>query len=162
MDMIINKILDSFRREGTINTETVNIIQNDKTLRKDLITYFRKNQDRKFALALLDEFISIRKSPEGIMPFEDLMLACYILGLHHHIEDCLKIWEAKITDFDTYCGLDIQLIGFAGIKETIDFLKRQSTKFDLDPFEYVTGCYNGGDFDNLAEYFSPNEFPWFI
>jgi len=160
--MIINKILDSFHEERTINAETVNTIQNNKVLRKDLIDYFRQNQDREFALALLDKFISIRKSPDGVMPFEDLMLACYILGLHNHIEDCLKIWEAKTTDFDTYCGLDIQLIGFAGIKETIDFLKKQSAQTELDPLEYVTGCYKGGDFDDLAEYFSPNKSPWFL
>lgn len=160
--MIVNKILDSFHREESINTETVNTIQNDQVLRKDLINYFRQNQDREFALALLDKFISIRKSAEGVMPFEDLMLACYILGLHNHIEDCLKIWEAKMADFDTYCGLDIQLIGFAGIKETIEFLKQQSTQTASEALEYVTSCNKHGDLDNLTEYFSPNKFPWFL
>ena len=90
------------------------------------------------------------------------MLACYILGLHNQIEDCLKIWEAKYTDFDTYCGLDIQLVPFAGVNETIEFLKGQITKEGREAFNYVSDCKKAGDFEELEEYYSNDKLPWFI
>jgi phosphatidate phosphatase APP1 len=110
----------------------------------------------------LDKFIHIRQDPNGEMPAEDLMFACYILGLHNQIEDSLKIWEAKNADFDTYCGLDIQLVPFAGVKETIEFLKEQTSDEGKKAFEYVSNSSKCGDFDDLEDYFSKETMPWFI
>src|SRR5687768_6595881 len=116
--MDIKAILDGFHKNKEISDEITDSIQIDNKLRIAFLNHFRQNNDREFALALLDTFISIRKDPNGEMPAENLMFACYILGLHNQIEDSLKIWEAKNVDFDTYCGLDIQLVPFAGVEET--------------------------------------------
>lgn len=162
--MTIKEILDGFHERNAINADTITAIQNEAAVRLSLVNYFRTNHDRKFALALLNKFIAIRLSADneelsnGTMPMEDLMLSCYILALHNHIEDALKIWEAKYADFDTYCGLDGQLIVFAGVKETIAFLEKQSTEEAKKALQYIT---NHG-FDDLEKYFSPNQLPYFI
>ncbi|MEP6845037.1 MAG: hypothetical protein ABI861_03510 [Panacibacter sp.] len=160
--MDIKTILENFYKDKTISEVEINTIKNDNKLRIELANYFRQNKDRDFALCLLDTFISIRQQPNGEMPAENLMLACYILGLHNQVEDCLKIWEAKNADFDTYCGLDIQLVPFAGVKETIEFLKGQTTIEGEKAFNYVSECSKCGDFDSLEEYFSKDALPWFI
>jgi len=160
--MDIKTILDEFHKDKTISNDTIASIQNDNNLRFAFVNHFRQYKDREFALAVLDRFISIRQDPNCKMSAENLMFACYILGLHNHIEDSLKIWEAKITDFDTYCGLDIQLVPFAGVKETIAFLKTQTTVEGKKALVYVSECFNCGDFDNIEEYFSKETYPWFI
>lgn len=160
--MDIKTILDDFHKDKIISDETIDSIQNDDELRIAFVNHFRQHKDREFALALLDTFISIRQDPNGEMPAENLMFACYILGLHNQIEDSLKIWEAKNADFDTYCGLDIQLVPFAGVKETIAFLKTQTSEEGKKAFDYVSKCSECGDFDELDEYFSKEALPWWI
>jgi len=160
--MNIDAIVHDFHQINNIGEETINHIKTNQDLRTGLLNYFRQHQDRVFAISLLDTLIGIRKQPNGVMPVEDLMLACYILGLHGQIEDCLKIWDTKRTDFDTYCGLDIQLMMFGGVNETINFLGTQTTGSALEALEYIRKCSVCGDFDGLAEYFSPQIMPWFI
>lgn len=160
--MTIETRLGSFLLEGVINAEIIAAIQNDNALRKDLIHYLRQNPNRKFALALLNEFIRLRKLPKEILPAEDLMFACYILGVHNQIEDCLKIWEAKNADFDTYCGLDVQLIAFAGVEETIVFLKGEAGVESDEALEYISECMAAGDLNHLDTYFSVETLPWFV
>lgn len=160
--MTIEKILENFHKAKTISDETIDSIQNDNELRIAFVNHFRQHKDREFVLALLDTFISIRQDPNGEMPAENLMFACYIVGLHNQIEDSLKIWEAKNADFDTYCGLDIQLVPFAGVKETIEFLSKQTNEEGKKAFEYVNKCSQCGDFDDLEEYFSKDALPWWI
>lgn len=166
--MTIQEILDGFNYEKAIGPETIKALQEESELRKQLINHFRQKKDREFALALLNKFINIRASSsdaelsEGAMSMEDLMLACYILGLHNQVADVLKIWEAKYVDFDTYCGVDIQLTVFAGVAETISFLRQQATAEALKALEYITKCADCGDFDSITEYFSPTQYPWFV
>ncbi|RZJ36846.1 MAG: hypothetical protein EOO18_07025 [Chryseobacterium sp.] len=88
------------------------------------------------------------------------MLACYILGKHNQIKDCLKIWEAKRIDFDTFCYVDIQLVAFAGVQQTIEYLKTQTLEEAKQALEYVIECSEAGDFEDLETYF--NETPWFV
>ncbi|NHA05947.1 hypothetical protein G7092_19205 [Mucilaginibacter sp. HC2] len=159
--MNIDTILNDFHQTNNIGEETINHIKNDPELRAALVNYFKQQHDREFAIKLLDTFIEIRKQPNGDMPAEDLMLASYILGLHGHIEDCLKIWEAKYADFDTYCGFDTQLVMFAGLHETIQFLETQTNDSAQKALEYIKEWFSP-DPEELAEYFSPQTKLWFI
>jgi hypothetical protein len=84
----------------------------------------------------------------------------FILGMHGMVEDSLKVWEAKSVDFDTYCGLDIQLVPFAGVAETVSFLQTQRGTEAKKALEYVLACLKAGDFDNLEAYY--NETPLWI
>jgi len=160
--MIIQDVLNHFHTENDITAEIITAIQNTADLRTELIAYSRLNGDRAFAIALLDKFIAIRKTPDGNMPVEDLMLACYNLALHNTVEDCLIIWEAKNADFDTYCGLDLQLVLFAGFEKTIDFLQQHESFEALDVAGYIDRCKAADDLDGLENYFSPNILPWYL
>ena len=160
--MNVQILLEDFHKTGSLSEEVIYIIQNDQTLRVELIQHFRQHQNRHFALYLLNTFITVRRDPEGIMPFEDLMFACYLLGLHQQVEDCLKIWEVKRIDFDTYCGLDIQLVPFAGVNKTLAFLKEQTTVEGEEAYEHIKACFKAGDFDTQDEYYSKETLPWYI
>lgn len=158
----MKEVLENFSIGNDLNAVTITAFQSDDTLRKELIEYSRKNKNREFALALLNKAILIRLQPDGQMPIEDLMLFCLNLGLQNQIDDCLKIWEAKNIDFDTYCGLDIQQLPFAGVIETIEFLKQRHTAEAKNALDYVMRCFECGDFNDQSHYFSPNASPWFL
>jgi len=53
------------------------------------------------------------------------------------------------------------LIVYAGVEETIDYLKSQKSKESKAALEYVEECKKCGDFENIENYFSENNLPWF-
>lgn len=159
--MNITSILQKFQTSGILPGEVLTSIENDPVFRTDVVAYFRHEKNRTFAIQLLDELIDMRKGPSGVSG-DSLMLACYILGLHNEIEDCLKIWEAKMVDFDTYCYIDIQLVPFAGVDETIAYLQSQVSQEAKMAVEYLTTCKDNGEFNNLDAYFSHDILPWFV
>ena len=153
-------LIENFRTRHNFADNEISAIRTDRTLRAELVSHFKVYRDRKFALALLDTFIELRKDPKNEVSIDDLMLASFILALHGQVEDSLKIWEAKRVDFDTYCGVDIQLVPFAGVDETVSFLKTQNDEEAREALKYVLACSKAGDFDDLEEYY--NETPWWI
>lgn len=155
-------LLSNFHRDQNISEDTITSIQTDSDLRIDLINYFKINKDRQFAIALLDRFIAIRLQPDGEMPFEDLMLASYILGLHGNIEDCLKIWDAKYADFDTYLGFDTGLMLFADSEKTLDFLKNQPDDNSKKAFAYLSDRLKGAGANELKGYYLNTALPWYV
>jgi len=150
--MNVETLLENFKTQQTLSVDEILSIRIDETLREELVNHFRTHRDRPFALALLNKFIELREDLKNEISINDLMLASFILGMHGEVEDSLKVWEAKRVDFDTYCGLDIQLVPFAGVNETIAFLETQNDTEAKAALEYVTACANGGDFDELDDY----------
>lgn len=159
--MNIKTIVQIFQTDDIVRDDLITNMENNESFRKDLVTYFRHNKNRQFVIKLLDRLIQMRKQPEGVSG-DSIMLACYLLGLHDELEDSLKIWEAKTVDFDNYCYIDIQLALFAGVEETIAFLKTQASKEAMEALKYVTACKHSGDLENLTEYFSNEAMPWFV
>jgi hypothetical protein len=159
-EMNIETLIENFKTRHYLSDDEISAIQTDRTLRGGLVNHFRINQNRTFALALLDTFIELRKDPKNEISVDDLMLASFILGMHGKVEDTLKVWRAKRVDFDTYCAVDIQLVPFAGVDNTISFLQRQNDDEAKEALKYVLACSKAGDFDDLREYYS--ETPWWI
>lgn len=163
--MTINNLLSEFENNKSLSIDSIKYIQTNTEIGKELITYFKKNKNRDFALCLIDKFIKIRKEPypNGYeMGIETLMFSAYLLGLHQNIEDSLKIWNTKTIDFDTFCGFDIQLVVFAGVEKTIEYLKANKNDDAQDALKYIEECKKCGDFDEIESYHSENELPWFI
>lgn len=156
----IKALLNACEKNNSVTKQALRDISVSAGLRKELVRYFKTSQHRQFATILLDGFARLRKEPENEISIEDLMLACYLLGKHNHVEDCLKIWEAKETDFDSYCGIDIQLMMFAGVSKTIAFLESQTSELAQRALKYVKDCDRAGDFTELDVYF--NEEPWWL
>jgi hypothetical protein len=158
--MNLQTLLQSFKTSHTFSDDAIIAIRTDDTLRADLVQHFRTQRDRPFALALLNRLIELRKDLSNEISMYDLMLASFLIGRHGQVEDSLKIWEAKRVDFDTFCGVDIQLVPFAGVDKTIAFLQTQADDEAKKALEYVLGCAESGDFDDLEEYY--NETPWWL
>jgi hypothetical protein len=158
--MQTEEIINELKQLGELSPETIQKIEENRSLRIDLVEYFDKNKNREFALEFLTLLIKLRKNSVIGISGDSLMLACYILGKHNQIEDCLKIWDAKRIDFDTYCYVDIQLLPFAGVKKTIEYLKNQTSEEAKQALEYVIECSEAGDFEDLETYF--NKTPWFV
>ena len=158
--MQTEEIINELKQLGDLSPETIQEIEENRNLRIDLVEYFDKNKNRKFALEFLTLLTKLRQNPDIGISGDSLMLACYILVKHNQIEDCLKVWEAKRIDFDTFCYVDIQLVAFAGVQQTIEYLKTQTSEEAKQALEYVIECSEAGDFEDLETYF--NETPWFV
>jgi len=160
--MNLQEIIIVFDETLEIGPDAITEFQTNNELRKDLLGYFKSNENRKFALGLLDKFSKLRRNENGIASIEDLMLASYVLGQHNHVEDSSEIWKVKCIDFDTYCGVDVQLVVFAGVDKTKAYFETAGYPEANSALEYISECDECGDFDNLDEYFSHNKLPWFL
>jgi len=160
--MNLVEALKKFQIDNSIPDELIELVESDSALRKEMVSYFQSHQDKQFVIALLDKMILYRQQKDKGITGDNIMLSCYLLGLHNDVRDCLRIWNAKTTDFDTYCGVDIQLVTFAGFHETVNFLEKREDKDAKDCLEYLVVCNKSGDFDNLKEYFAKDKLPWFI
>ncbi|WP_028981101.1 hypothetical protein [Sporocytophaga myxococcoides] len=161
--MTIKEIEDNFSISSDIDDDQVTQMLNNESLRKEAIEYFITNPNREFARTLLDKIISKRKIADTkIGAEENIMYACYLLGLNEKIEDSLLIWKAKNIDFDTYCGIDVQLMVFAGVDKTLNYLNLLNTEESLKAVSYLKECNEAGDFDNIEKYYSREHLPWWI
>ncbi|HSI86560.1 MAG: hypothetical protein ACAI35_01965 [Candidatus Methylacidiphilales bacterium] len=63
---------------------------------------------------------------------EFMLLYCFQLFCLGYVEDCLPIWRAKETNFDSACYLDFDLTLGAGIPATIEYLETIVQDKDTD------------------------------
>ena len=158
--MMTEEIINELSQSRKLSKETIEKIEGDRDLRLEMVQYFDKNKNRDFVLEFLRILTGLRKDPNVGISGDSLMLACFILGKHNQIEDCLKVWETKRIDFDTYCYVDIQLVTFLGVQKTIEYLKTQTSDEAKNDLEYVIDCSKAGDFYGLEEYY--NQIPWYV
>ncbi|MBX7226627.1 MAG: hypothetical protein K1X55_11385 [Chitinophagales bacterium] len=140
--------------------ETIEEVENNSDLRLNIVQYFDNYKNRNFALEFLLILTNWRLDEQKGISGNSLMLACYILGKHNQIEDCIKVWKTKCLDFDTFNYIDVQLIPYCGFEKTIEYLKTQKSTEAQNALSYLIECNETGDFDDLEEYY--NEIPWFI
>jgi hypothetical protein len=98
----------------------------------------------------------------GAATTEGLRLAGYLIGLHQDVRDSLVLWRTKQLTFDTVCEFDIQLVAFAGITQTLAYLQSLPDPDAAKAVDYLQQCQVAGDFDNLADYFSPANLPYWL
>ena len=159
--MTIQNITDSFSNNQILTDEQVASILSD--LRKETVKHTRQNSYRSFSVALLNKIIAKRKdSNNEIGSADNIMFACYLVGLCKQLEDSLLIWQAKKADFDTYCSVDIQLVVFAGVSKTVLYLKSLGTEESSEAETYLQECWEAGDFDEIENYFSEEEEPYWL
>jgi len=162
--MTAQQLINSYNINKIIANDIVIAIDEDDELRKDIIRYFRLNKNRELALTLLHKITELRSiiNTHNLPASGDsIMLCCYILGLHGHIEDCIEIWIAKETDFDTFCYVDVQLAVFGGVNNTLEYLKDEPGREARDAYHYISGCNNAGNFDDIKDYYN-KDIPWFV
>lgn len=149
MEIVI--IIDHWDSHQTIATaDIIWIIGNKRKVYDYLLLY----PHRDFSIGLLSALIYLRKTQESDIGIEDIMFGCLLVTIHRQIEDCLLLWKAKNTDFDTFCGLDIQLIPFMGVPATVTYLQTSHDPDATKALEYILECNENGDFDELDNYYS--------
>jgi len=109
------------------------------------------DRDRPLIHYLLEqEILYHRALPGGV--YESIKLCAYLLFRLGHVEDSIKIWRAKATNFDTHCGVDVQLLVAAGVEATLTWLKQQDSEDAQHASSWIAGCAETGDFRNLEGY----------
>lgn len=130
-----------------------------------LYLHYRQQPNIEFARALLAA-LSARYvtayTQGGPATTEGLRLAGYLIGLHQDVSDSLLLWRTKQLTFDTACDFDIQLVVFLGINLTLAYLQSLPDFDAAQAVIYLQQCQVGGDFDNLAAYFSPDNLPYWL
>jgi hypothetical protein len=117
----------------------------------ELLNRDLQQADRALVRYLLEQEIGVHEPP-GWGVGENIKLCAYMLYKLRNIEDCLLIWAAKTTNFDTHCGIEVQLLTGAGLNATINYLEIQGTNEALDAASYLRACEQTGDFNNLEGY----------
>jgi hypothetical protein len=117
-----------------------------------------RDTDRRLVRYLLKQEILMHEESWGVN--ENIKLCAYLLYRLGHVEDALLIWRAKSTNFDTGCGVDVQLLVGAGLERTVEYLKEQGSKEAAGAISYIEECVKTGDFNNLEGWreFSRNYF----
>jgi hypothetical protein len=83
---------------------------------------------------------------------DDIRLCAFVLYKIANVEDVPLLWEAKTANFDTFCGLDIQMLVGAGVDQTLDYLKTLGNEHAVAAADYIKRCRVTGDFNYLDRY----------
>ena len=81
--------------------------------------------------------------------YEILIFMLYNLAETSDIE---QLWLAKNSNFDTYCGIDIQLVAVPDIDEALEYLKGIDDEWAGKAFEKLTSSLYHGDIDEKKYY----------
>jgi len=81
---------------------------------------------------------------------EMLRTLCVVLFSLGNAEDSLLIWDAKQSNFDAGCGLDVQFLCGAGLEPTKDFLSSSTDPAALNALRYLKDCEGSGDFAEFS------------
>jgi hypothetical protein len=158
--------LTEYQETGSISNAAIRHLINGESARYALYQHYLQAPSIEFARALLAEltvlYLANYEHGGDDMGTDELRLAGYLIGLHQDVSDSLLLWKTKQLTFDTACGVDIQLVVFAGVEPTIAYLKEQRSDEATKALAYIEVCKNSGDFDLLAEYFSPDNLPYWI
>ena len=139
MSAEIKRIVKTFQKKRNIEDADFQDFLEEfgARLKKELIHYFNENKNLEFARYLLKKAIEERKKDIILIFIEDLSLFSYILGEHKQQEDVHLIWQAKNSDFDTWCGFDGELLSFMGVDTTLNYLKSRDTQQAKEAKEYI-------------------------
>ncbi len=160
--MQVPEIISNYQQTGVISDSDINRLTEEGAIRAELYRYFTTHKNRPFVIALLNRFMALRSNPKNLFSGDHLMYASYLVGLHQQVEDCLLIWKAKGVDFDSFCYVDIQLMLFAGLESTIQFLQLSKDEEAKAALKYIQSCNEHSDFQHIEEYFSKENLPWWL
>ncbi|MGB8356734.1 MAG: hypothetical protein WCD79_22745 [Chthoniobacteraceae bacterium] len=81
---------------------------------------------------------------------EMLRVLCFLLFSLSSINDVLLIWDAKQSNFDASCGLEVQFLCGAGLQATKDFLNASKAPTAPEALSYLVDCEQTGDFSGFS------------
>lgn len=95
--------------------------------------------DRDLARYITKLYIKFYQDSNGLDydwldPFRLCGLLLYKIG---NVEDSVLLWQVKELDFDTACGLEVQMLTGAGVDETISYLRSLGNESTLKAAELI-------------------------
>lgn len=115
------------------------LIDNQRPERLEFVDYIKNYQNIELSRYLLKNAISYRKSELGTCGCmcEDLLMFSFFTSKNKETTDFDLIMEAKLADFDTWCGFDGEMIFYTlGYQGTKDYLKENAEKFTQKIVDY--------------------------
>lgn len=106
--------------------------------------------DRLLIRFLLEQEIACYQHDCG--NFDSMRLCGFLLFLLAQLEDVELLWRAKTTDFDTWCGFDIQFLVGAGVSPTLAYLQSIQEEWANEARTYIERCQRAGDFSDMVRY----------
>lgn len=88
------------------------------------LQYDRRPEDRPLIEYLFDQEVERHTKEPYAGLHQALDRAAYLLAAYHDPAHVLRVWHAKVANFDTYCGLDVRYLVAAGYEPTLAFLRQ--------------------------------------
>lgn len=136
----ILKLLNDFETKKEIeNEEFEKFLIDNNEKRNEIVEYVKNYENVDFSRYLLRKAIAYRKREIGTCGCmcEDLLLFSYFVSKNKTPIDFDLIMEAKLADFDTWCGFDGEMIFYTlGFEETKKYLNQSVDKFTQETVSY--------------------------
>jgi hypothetical protein len=101
---------------------------------------------------ILKREVAYRRTDGAGEYFENLYWCAFLLWRVGDVRDVLALWQAKQTNFDTACGLDVQCLVGAGVNETVAYLRASPDAEAPNALDYLLKCREAGDFAELEDW----------
>ncbi|WP_020527619.1 DUF4291 domain-containing protein [Flexithrix dorotheae] len=132
----------TYLNNGEISDHDFEQLLLDGKLRNEFIDFIKNYRNENFSRFLLRKAIDYRKSGNDIM-CEDLLMFSYFASKNKSSQDLDLIMEAKLADFDTWCGFDAEMVFYPlGFEKTIEYLNQNKEKFEEKPVEYYSNNFS--------------------
>lgn len=145
----VEDILSEFENTKSVRSENFEklLIENQCSERLEFVNYIKNSQNIEFSRHLLKMAIAYRKRELGTCGCmcEDLLMFSFFVSKNKQTTDFDLVMEAKVADFDTWCGFDGEMVFYTlGFQQTKEYI--QSNKDRL--IKEINGFI-----DRTAEYF---------
>ncbi len=140
----IEEIILEFENTKSVSSENFEklLVNKNKPERLEFVNYIKNYQNIDLSRYLLKTAIAYRKEEMGDCGCnsDDLLMFSYFASKNHETIDFDLIMEAKVTDFDTWCGFDGEMIFYAlGYQGTKDYLSANVEKFSSEIVDHFLG-----------------------
>lgn len=150
----VNEIISEFSNNKTVSSTNFErlLIDNNKPERNEFVGYIKNYQNIELSRYLLKTAIAYRKGKLGSCGCmcEDLLMFSFFASKNKEVADFNLILEAKLADFDTWCGFDGEMVFYTlGYQQTKDYIEANKDYLiaNIDDFTNKTADYFLESFD---------------
>lgn len=143
----IEEIVLEYNKSQTIsafNFEKL-LVNNENVEREEFVNYIKNYKHENLSRHFLKTAILYRKEELGTCSCnsDDLLMFSFFVSKNKTTTDFDLIMEAKLIDFDTWCGFDGEMIFYTlGYQKTKDYLKASTDKFAQDTIDYFVNSFD--------------------
>lgn len=138
----ITELIAAFELSQEISDLQFRQLLLDGAWRKQFVEYIRNCTHESLSRYLLKKAIEFRKSGQELI-CEDLLMFSYFTSKNGSAKDVDLIMEAKLADFDTWCGFDGEMIFYPlGYEATLAHLNEHKDQFGEKAVAYFNTAFS--------------------